>query len=43
MIVAGNRGRGGFACRLVGSVGQQVVHHAPCPVLVVHELKAATP
>lgn len=35
MIVVGNRGRGGVASALLGSVSQDVVHRAPCPVLIV--------
>jgi nucleotide-binding universal stress UspA family protein len=35
LLVLGNRGHGGLAEAMLGSVGQHCVHHATCPVVIV--------
>jgi nucleotide-binding universal stress UspA family protein len=35
LLVIGSRGLGGFRGMLLGSVTQQVIAHAPCPIVVI--------
>jgi nucleotide-binding universal stress UspA family protein len=35
LLVVGSRGRGGFVGMVQGSTSQALMHHAPCPLLVV--------
>jgi len=43
MLVLGSRGLGGFRGLLLGSVGQQCAHHAPCPVVIVPHARDLPP
>jgi nucleotide-binding universal stress UspA family protein len=43
LLVVGSRGHGGFAEALLGSVGQQCVHYAPCPVVIIRDKKNPIP
>jgi nucleotide-binding universal stress UspA family protein len=37
LLVVGFRGHGGLSEALLGSVSQHVLHHAPCPVVIVRD------
>ena len=43
MIVVGSRGMGAFGRAVLGSVSSGVVHHARCPVAIVHTDEAQSP
>jgi nucleotide-binding universal stress UspA family protein len=42
VIVVGSHGRGALGRALIGSVSDQVVRHAPCPVLVVRPMNGSS-
>ena len=43
LVVTGSRGRRGVTRWLLGSVAEMTVRHAPCSVLVVHDMPGSAP
>lgn len=43
MIVTGSRGQGALGRLLLGSVSTALIHHAQCPVAVIHSDRSAAP
>ncbi|HEX6358712.1 universal stress protein [Actinophytocola sp.] len=41
VVVVGSRGRGGFRGLLLGSTSQHMLHHTPCPVVVIRSTPEA--
>jgi nucleotide-binding universal stress UspA family protein len=37
LVVVGSRGRGGFTGMLLGSTSHALIHHCPCPLVVVRD------
>jgi nucleotide-binding universal stress UspA family protein len=40
LLIVGNRGHGALVGSLLGSVCLQLLHHADCPVMIVHSEQA---
>jgi nucleotide-binding universal stress UspA family protein len=40
LLIVGSRGHGAIVGTLLGSVGLQLLHHADCPVMIVHSAAA---